>query len=101
MMAFVFLIYALPDIQPSLNFEAVAQQHLEEYFVQLNSKWAKKRGLYWATIPGHYWIELHVDSSLSNIEVINKSNTSYTPSRIKNFKNKFFTGSRHFQPKVL
>ena len=47
----------------TIPYTKIVKVYLEEYFTKVNQIYAK-RGLEWKVAPGHYWIELSIDTTL-------------------------------------
>ena len=60
-------IYTWKKGQPEpLTFNKMVKDDLDEFFQKINNYYAQKtkQGIKWATIDGHYWVEIHMDLSM-------------------------------------
>ena len=49
--------------ETTVPYSKITKEYLDEYFDKVNQIYAK-RGLQWKVSPGHYWIELSIDTTL-------------------------------------
>lgn len=64
LMVFGINIYTWKKGQPDpLTFNRMVKHELDEFFAKINIYYAEntKQGMKWATIDGHYWVEIHID----------------------------------------
>lgn len=47
----------------TIPFTKIVKVYLDQYFEKVNKIYAK-RGLQWRASPGHYWIELIIDTTM-------------------------------------
>lgn len=58
----MILNYRLKDAK-TVPYTKIVKKYLDEYFEKVNQIYAK-RGLQWKVAPGHYWIELCIDTTI-------------------------------------
>jgi hypothetical protein len=66
LMVFGINIYTWKKGQPDpLTFNRMVKHELDEFFAKINTYYAEntKQGMRWATIDGHYWVEIHIDTN--------------------------------------
>ena len=58
----MILNYKTKDVK-TVQYSKIVKAYLDRYFYKVNDVY-KRRGLYWKVARGHYWIELHIDTSM-------------------------------------
>jgi len=64
LMVFGINIYTWKKGQPDpLTFNKMVKCDLDEFFTKVNAYYSEQtnQGIRWATIDGHFWVEIHLD----------------------------------------